>query len=48
MYKTPGHTGIGVSPYPIVSKLNSTPEEIIRRGVDAVKYTKICRRCEFL
>ncbi|HRS18773.1 MAG TPA: 2-isopropylmalate synthase [Bacteroidales bacterium] len=34
------HTGIGVSPYHIVSKLNSTPEEIIRRGVDAVKYAK--------
>ena len=34
------HTGIGTSPYHIQSKLKSTPEEIIIRGVDAVKYAK--------
>lgn len=34
------HTGIGTSPYHIQSKLKSTPEEIIVRGVDAVKYAK--------
>ncbi|WP_297335971.1 2-isopropylmalate synthase [Algoriphagus sp.] len=34
------HTGIGVSPYHIQFKLRSTPEEIIRRGVAAVKFAK--------
>ncbi len=34
------HTGIGTSPYHIYHKLKSTPEEIITRGVDAVKYAK--------
>jgi len=34
------HTGIGTSHYHIKYKLQSTPEEIIRRGVDAVKYAK--------
>jgi 2-isopropylmalate synthase len=34
------HTGIGVSPYHIQYKLRSTPENIIERGVKAVKYAK--------
>jgi len=34
------HTGIGTSYYHIYHKLNSNPEEIIQRGVDAVKYAK--------
>ncbi|MCQ2959505.1 MAG: 2-isopropylmalate synthase [Bacteroidales bacterium] len=34
------HTGIGTSYNHIYHKLKSTPEEIIRRGVDAVKYAK--------
>ncbi|MEZ5071732.1 MAG: 2-isopropylmalate synthase [Bacteroidales bacterium] len=34
------HTGIGTSYYHIVHKLNSNPEEIIERGVAAVKYAK--------
>lgn len=34
------HTGIGVSPYHIQYKLRSTPEDIIRRGVAAVKFAK--------
>ncbi|MBQ4279277.1 MAG: 2-isopropylmalate synthase [Rikenellaceae bacterium] len=34
------HTGIGVSPYHIYDKLKSTPEEIIRRAVEAVRYAK--------
>jgi 2-isopropylmalate synthase len=34
------HTGIGVSPYHIQYKLRSTPEEIIERGVRAVKFAK--------
>ncbi|MEN2281970.1 2-isopropylmalate synthase [Algoriphagus sp. SE2] len=34
------HTGIGVSPYHIQFKLRSTPEDIIKRGVAAVKYAK--------
>ncbi len=34
------HTGIGVSPYHIKYKLNSTPEDIIAKAVDAVKYAK--------
>jgi 2-isopropylmalate synthase len=34
------HTGIGTSPYHIVSKLNSNPEEILERAVAAVKYAK--------
>ncbi len=34
------HTGIGVSYYHIHYKLNSTPEEIIERAVEAVKYAK--------
>ncbi len=34
------HTGIGVSYYHIHYKLNSTPEAIIERAVDAVKYAK--------
>ncbi|MCH6198011.1 2-isopropylmalate synthase [Aquiflexum sp. LQ15W] len=34
------HTGIGVSPYHIQFKLRSTPDNIIERGVRAVKYAK--------
>ncbi|MRT93480.1 2-isopropylmalate synthase [Ancylomarina sp. 16SWW S1-10-2] len=34
------HTGIGTSPYHIVSKLNSNPDEILDRAVRAVKYAK--------
>ncbi len=34
------HTGIGVSPYHIYNKLKSTPEEVIKRAVDAVKYAR--------
>jgi len=34
------HTGIGTSYYHIVHKLNSNPDEIIQRAVDAVKYAK--------
>jgi len=34
------HTGIGVSPYHIEFKIKTTPEEIIRRASDAVKYAK--------
>jgi len=34
------HTGIGTSYYHIYHKLNSNPEEIIERGVEAVKYAK--------
>jgi len=34
------HTGIGTSPQHIYNKLKTTPEEIIRRGVAAVKYAR--------
>ena len=34
------HTGIGTSPYHIKYKLNSNPEEIIQRAVEAVKYAR--------
>ncbi len=34
------HTGIGTSYYHIYHKLNSTPEKIVKRAVDAVKYAK--------
>jgi len=34
------HTGIGVSSYHIQHKIRTTPEEIIRRAVDAVKYAR--------
>ncbi|MEN8138746.1 MAG: 2-isopropylmalate synthase [Bacteroidota bacterium] len=34
------HTGIGTSQQHIYNKLKSTPEEIIRRGVAAVKYAR--------
>ena len=34
------HTGIGTSDLHIYSKLNSTPEKIIERSVEAVKYAK--------
>ncbi len=34
------HTGIGTSESHILHKFNSTPEEIIERGVAAVKYAK--------
>ena len=34
------HTGIGTSYYHIYHKLNSNPEEILQRAVDAVKYAK--------
>lgn len=34
------HTGIGVSPYHIVQKLKSNPDEILERAVAAVKYAK--------
>jgi 2-isopropylmalate synthase len=32
------HTGIGTSPYHIKYKIRTTPEEIIKRAVDAVKF----------
>jgi 2-isopropylmalate synthase len=34
------HTGIGTSPYHIKLKLNSTPDEILERAIEAVKYAK--------
>lgn len=34
------HTGIGTSPYHIKYKLNSNPDEILERAVQAVKYAK--------
>ncbi len=34
------HTGIGTSPYHIEHKIRATPEEVLRRAVDAVKYAK--------
>lgn len=34
------HTGIGTSPYHIKYKIKTTPEEIIKRAVDAVKYAR--------
>jgi len=34
------HTGIGTSPYHIKYKIKTTPEEIINRAVDAVRYAK--------
>ena len=34
------HTGIGTSPYHIKYKLNSNPDEILKRAVAAVKYAK--------
>ncbi|MDR2130654.1 MAG: 2-isopropylmalate synthase [Odoribacteraceae bacterium] len=34
------HTGIGTSPYHIREKLNTTPEEVVRRAVEAVKYAR--------
>jgi len=34
------HTGIGVSPYHIELKIRTTPDEIIRRAADAVKYAR--------
>jgi 2-isopropylmalate synthase len=34
------HTGIGTSPYHIFNKLNSNPEAIIERAVEAVKYAR--------
>ena len=34
------HTGIGVSPFHIQFKIKTTPDEIIRRAADAVKYAK--------
>ena len=34
------HTGIGTSYYHIYHKLNSNPDEILERGVEAVKYAK--------
>lgn len=34
------HTGIGTSYYHIYHKLNSTPEKIIKRAIDAVSYAK--------
>ena len=34
------HTGIGVSPFHIELKIRTTPEEIIRRASDAVKYAR--------
>ncbi|MCC8173044.1 MAG: 2-isopropylmalate synthase [Odoribacter sp.] len=34
------HTGIGTSPYHIYDKLNSTPDEIIKRAVEAVKFAR--------
>jgi len=34
------HTGIGTSPWHIRYKIRTTPEEIIKRAVDAVKYAR--------
>lgn len=34
------HTGIGTSPYHIKYKIRTTPEEIIKRAADAVKYAR--------
>ncbi|HPY66760.1 MAG TPA: 2-isopropylmalate synthase [Bacteroidales bacterium] len=34
------HTGIGTSPYHIKYKIKTTPEEILNRAVDAVKYAR--------
>ena len=34
------HTGIGTSYYHIHHKLNSTPDKVLERGVEAVKYAK--------
>lgn len=34
------HTGIGTSPFHIRYKLKTTPEEIVKRAVDAVKYAR--------
>lgn len=34
------HTGIGTSWYHIHEKLNSTPDEIVGRAVEAVKYAR--------
>jgi 2-isopropylmalate synthase len=34
------HTGIGTSPYHIQYKIRTTPEEIIKRASDAVKYAR--------
>ena len=34
------HTGIGISPFHIQYKIKTTPEEIIKRAADAVKYAK--------
>jgi 2-isopropylmalate synthase len=34
------HTGIGVSPFHIQYKIKTTPEEIIKRAGDAVRYAK--------
>lgn len=34
------HTGIGTSPFHIQYKIRTTPEEIINRAVDAVKYAR--------
>jgi 2-isopropylmalate synthase len=34
------HTGIGTSPFHIKYKIRTTPEEILRRAADAVKYAR--------
>lgn len=34
------HTGIGTSPFHIKHKIRTTPEEIIKRAADAVKYAR--------
>ena len=34
------HTGIGTSPFHIQYKIKTTPEEILKRAADAVKYAK--------
>jgi len=34
------HTGIGTSPFHIQYKIKTTPEEILRRAADAVKYAR--------
>jgi 2-isopropylmalate synthase len=34
------HTGIGTSPFHIKYKIKTTPEEILRRAADAVKYAR--------
>jgi len=34
------HTGIGTSPFHIQYKIKTTPEEILKRAADTVKYAR--------